>query len=118
MKSSKENILEAVCLHFNFSQNLVISLNRRADLVKARQFYFYLCRELTRETLPSMSNYIGRNHATAIHAIRQLEGLMSVYPDVKRDIKAVKRLLVDINPLIVSHIDLLQLTINHTKSFV
>lgn len=118
MKSSKENILEAVCQYFNLSQNMVISLNRRADLVKARQFYFYLCRNLTEETLPNMSNYIGRNHATAIHAIKQIKALMSVYPDIKRDIKQIKKLLLNINPLVVVHVDLLQLTINHTKSFV
>ena len=118
MKSSKENILEAVCLHFNFSQNLVISLNRRADLVKARQIYCYLCRELTKDSLSVMSDYIKRDHATALHSIKKITSLLSVYPDVKKDIKAIKSLLLEINPLIVTHVDLLQLTKNYTKSFV
>jgi len=118
MKSSKENILEAVCIYFDFKAGTIISQNRKAEIVKARQFYFYLCRELTKETLPSMSEYIKRDHATAYHSINKVKSLLSVYPEIKKELKSIKSLLIEINPLIVSHVDLLQLTINYTKSFV
>jgi len=118
MKSSKENILEAVCTHFNYRAETIISQNRVGNLVYARQIYCYLCRELTKDSLSVMSDYIKRDHATALHSIKKITNLLSVYPEVKKDIKAIKSLLLEINPLIVTHVDLLQLTKNYTKSFV
>lgn len=118
MKSSKENILEAVSVYFGISKEMIISLNRKAHIVKARQFYFYLCRELTKETTTSIANYIGRDHATTLHSVNVMKNLLSVYPELKTEIKEVKKVLIEINPIIVSYVNLLELTINYTKSFV
>jgi len=118
MKSSKENILEAVSIHFGISKEIIVSSNRKAHLAYARHIYFYLCKELTKDSLSVMGGYVGRDHSTAMHSIKKTVSLLSVYPEVRRDVKSCKRLLTEINPIIVSHVDLLQLTINYTKSFV
>jgi len=118
MKTTKKAILDVVCTHFNIDREVIISQNRRAEIVKARQFYFYLCRKLTKDSLPNMAMYIKRDHTTALHSIKKIEGLKKYYPDIEADINACEKLLIEINPIVVSHFDLLELTKNNNLKSV
>lgn len=53
------------------------SSRRTADVVRPRQVAFYLCKQLTSKSLPEMGRrFGGRDHTTAIHAIRKISALV------------------------------------------
>ena len=84
------SIMKVTADHFNISVNQLASPNRSRQLVTARQICMYLCRELTDESLPSISNaFGGRHHSTTIHSVEKIKQLM----EEKREIyDAVQRL--------------------------
>lgn len=53
------------------------SQRRTADIVRPRQIAMYLCKTLTLKSLPEIARTIGgRDHTTALHAIRKMEALI------------------------------------------
>ena len=83
-------IMEVTADYFNFSVKQLSSPNRSRQLVTARQICMYLCRELTDQSLPTISNaFGGRHHSTTIHSVEKIKTLM----EEKRDIyNAVQKL--------------------------
>lgn len=87
---SIDYIMKVTADHFNLSVKQLASPNRSRQLVTARQICMYLCRELTDESLPTISNaFGGRHHSTTIHSVEKIKQLM----EEKRDIyEAVQKL--------------------------
>ncbi len=87
---SIDYIMKVTADHFNFSVKQLTSPNRSRQLVTARQICMYLCRELTDESLPTISNnFGGRHHSTTIHSVEKIKRLM----EEKREIyEAVQKL--------------------------
>lgn len=87
---SIQYIMKITADHFNISVNQLSSPNRSRHLVTARQICMYLCRELTNESLPTISSsFGGRHHSTTIHSVDKIKQLM----EEKRDIyDAVQKL--------------------------
>jgi chromosomal replication initiator protein len=85
-----EHIMKITADYFGFSIKQLTSPNRSRQLVTARQVCMYLCRELTDESLPSISNaFGGRHHSTTIHSVEKIKKLM----EEKREIyNAVQKL--------------------------
>ncbi len=54
-----ESIISTSSSYFDISPEQLISPNRSRNLVKARQISMYLCRELTDNSLPSISEAFG-----------------------------------------------------------
>lgn len=53
------------------------SARRTAGVVRPRQVAFYLCKQLTRKSLPEMGRHMGhRDHTTALAAIRKISKLI------------------------------------------
>ena len=85
-----EHIMNTTADYFNITVKQLVSPNRSRQLVIARQICMYLCRELTDESLPTISNaFGGRHHSTTIHSLEKIKKLM----EEKRDIyNAVQKL--------------------------
>jgi chromosomal replication initiator protein len=70
-------ILDATSETFGFSIDELTGPNRRRPLVTARQISMYVFRELTDFSYPAIGReFGGRDHATVIHAVTKIEGLM------------------------------------------
>jgi chromosomal replication initiator protein len=85
-----EYIMKVTADYFDISVRQLTSPNRSRQLVTARQICMYLCRELTDESLPTISNaFGGRHHSTTIHSVEKIRQLM----EEKREIyNAVQKL--------------------------
>ncbi len=74
---SIEVIMKTTADYFNISVTQLTSPNRSRQLVTARQICMYLCRELTDNSLPTISNaFGGRHHSTTIHSVEKIKQMM------------------------------------------
>jgi hypothetical protein len=72
-----EDIQRMACAHFGINLNDMLSARRTKELVLPRQVAVYLCRRLTPRSLPDIARrFGGRDHTTAIFAVRKVERLI------------------------------------------
>ena len=66
-----EDILKAVCVHYNTTPTDIMSEKRQAELVRVRSVYINLAHELTHASQPAIGRACGnRDHTTIIHHAR------------------------------------------------
>ena len=72
-----------------------VTLRHRHDgLTPARQVAMYLSKQLTPRSLPEIGRrFGGRDHTTVIHAVRQIEKLRALDPELDSDIRLLTRQL-------------------------
>ena len=58
---------------------------RKREYVTARSMYFKLLRDNTRISFESIARDLNRDHATAMHNIKQIEGYMEFDPSLRMD---------------------------------
>lgn len=83
---TRAQILRAVCDVFLVSHNEIISHRRWKYLVRPRMVYYYICRELTRASLPMIGRTVNRDHTTVLHGIQTVT---AKYDTFKADIDRV-----------------------------
>jgi chromosomal replication initiator protein len=67
-------ILEVVTRHFNVKKSELLGKRRTKSIALPRQVCMHLARHLTDHSLEEIGNYFGgRDHTTAMHAIRAIE---------------------------------------------
>jgi len=84
------------------------SKDRKADVVLARQMYYYICFKHSRDSLVRIGKLINRNHATVIHANKMIENYMELYPNLNSEYESIMDILKRPS-IIVSDIDLLHI---------
>ena len=67
-----EGIQRTVAEYYDIRLGDMTSKQRPQNIAFPRQVAMYLCRELTDQSLPSIGNAFGRNHATVLHAHRSV----------------------------------------------
>ncbi len=73
-----EDIQRVVCQYFDIPENYIRAKNRKQEVVIARQYAMYLCKEITNSSLKTIGlHFGGRDHSTVIHAIQTIEDLIS-----------------------------------------
>ena len=65
---SLKRIIEACANYFKVSVEALLSKKRQAQLVLARHVAMFLCRDLTRESLPAIGKAFGCHHTSVLHA--------------------------------------------------
>lgn len=74
---SIEDIQRIVCQYFDIPENYIRAKNRKQEVVIARQYAMYLCKEITNSSLKTIGlHFGGRDHSTVIHAIQTIEDLV------------------------------------------
>ena len=68
-----EEIQKVVADHFDLRMADMTSNRRPQAIAFPRQVAMYLCREMTRHSLPSIGTAFARNHATVLHAHRLVQ---------------------------------------------
>lgn len=92
---SKKRILIAtiqaeVAHYFGIPVAEMRSARRFRDVARPRQIAMYLAKQLTPQSLPEIGRRFGnRDHTTVIHAIRQVEHLRAIDPELNEDVEAL-----------------------------
>ncbi len=86
-----DNIVDACCEHWGCSHDDLYSKSRKASIVTVRQTVMYLAHKHTKMTTSRIGLLIGgRNHATVLHAIHQVEDRLATDHDYKSHVSAIE----------------------------
>lgn len=89
------DIQDACCLHFGVARRDLLSKRRDALVVVPRHIGMYLCRMLTLHSLPEISRLFGgRDHSTALNAIRKITVRRERDPILDRHILSLEVILL------------------------
>ncbi len=86
-----ENILNLVIGTFGVDMKSINSKSRKREIVLARQAAMYLCKQYTTQSVSRIGTIVGgRDHATVLHAIKNVDDLLQTDPEFKRKFDAVE----------------------------
>lgn len=113
-----ETIANKVCDYFFINIEDLKSESRKGIISDARQAYFYLAYKYSQKSLDNIGKYVNRHHATVIYSIKRVEQKIEIYTKEYDAMNNIINLIFKSSPLVPEDVNLLQMTINHTKSFV
>ena len=88
-----EGIQRVVAEYYDIRLGDMTSKQRPQNIAFPRQVAMYLCRELTEQSLPSIGNAFGRNHATVLHAHRSVGTKMKKDSSLRQTILSLQQRL-------------------------
>jgi chromosomal replication initiator protein len=94
---SMEDIQRVVAEYFDIRLGDMTSRKRPQNIAFPRQVAMYLCRKTTDQSLPSIGNAFARNHATVLHACRQIDNKIKNDPQFKQVIHAINKRLCEVH---------------------
>ena len=83
------DIQKMVAEHYDVRLSDMSSIRRNRAVAVPRHVAMYLCRRLTRASLPDIANVFGKTHATVLHACRLIETRMSVDQDLRSSVETL-----------------------------
>lgn len=87
-----ENIIRATAEHMGLKREDLIGAGRRQNVVRARQLAMFLCRELLGSSYPVLGKLFGgRDHSTALYAVRKIQDLSKSDTETKNLISTLKK---------------------------
>jgi len=91
---SIESIQRIVAERFNIHVHDIIGSKRPRNIAEPRMVAMYLSRKLTNHSLPEIGMaFGGRNHATVIHGVKQVESCCEKDEQFRRTVEGIKRQL-------------------------
>ncbi|MDO4948741.1 MAG: chromosomal replication initiator protein DnaA [Bacteroidales bacterium] len=91
---SINEIIKKVCDYYHVSPTLIQSKSRKKDVSQARQVAMYMAKKFTSESVAKIGMHIGnRDHATVLHACKNIEGLKSVDNSVRASLNEIEQIL-------------------------
>ena len=118
MKTNLQSILQIISEYYGVSENLIKSKSRKDEVVKARHAYFYIAYKTSGKGLAEIGKLVNRDHTTVIHGIRKIEGEIDIYQDTFLEFKELKAKCDNKTSVAIEDVDLLQMSINYTNSFI
>jgi chromosomal replication initiator protein len=89
-----DEIQKVTSEHYGLKQADLISPGRARALARPRQAAMWLAKQLTTRSLPDIGRrFGGRDHTTVLHAVRRIDELRAVNPQLARDLEALLRKL-------------------------
>jgi chromosomal replication initiator protein len=88
-----DDIQRTVAEHFDIRLTDMSSKRRPRSVALPRQVAMYLCRRLTRASLPEIANAFGKTHATILHGCRSIQNRLDVEPDLRSAVHVIARKL-------------------------
>lgn len=108
-----EQVLKVVCDYYNVSKQDVISEKKPKKIAKARQIYFYLGYELTKNSHAKVAEYINRLHPCTIYSHNKTAIEMQIYKHRKKEVEEITVKLIGNIPFIPIDVNLLYITQNY-----
>ncbi len=91
-KITVETIQKRVAEHFSIHVHDIIGKKRPKNIAEPRMIAMYLTRKMTDKSFPEIGlEFGGRNHATVIHAVKEIEDSMNTDPAFKQTVSALQR---------------------------
>jgi chromosomal replication initiator protein len=87
---SFESIQKAVADYYDLRLADLTGRRRMASVAHPRQIAMFLSRTLTNQSLPVIGEAFGRNHATVLHAFRQIERRMKTDSSLRQTVSAIR----------------------------
>ena len=92
---SIDKVKRTVCQYFNISDASLLSKSRKRELVQARQIAMYMSRTLLNCSLSTIGAEMGKDHATVVHACSTVAGLIENYPEFKKYVDDIEKMLAE-----------------------
>ena len=91
---SPDRILRAVASFFALKPAQLKAKNNARPIAVPRQIAMYICKELTRQSLPQIGkDFGGKHHTTVLHSIRKIESLRKKDPEISAAVNAIVKSL-------------------------
>ncbi|MBP5319526.1 MAG: chromosomal replication initiator protein DnaA [Kiritimatiellae bacterium] len=90
---SFNEIQRAVAEHYDIRMNDMSSKQRPRSVAGPRQIAMFLCRKLTRASLPDIAKAFDKTHATVLHACKAVQDRMQTEPELSEGIREIVRKL-------------------------
>ncbi len=89
-----DNIQRIVAEYYKIKISDLLSKRRSRSVARPRQVAMSLAKELTNHSLPEIGDaFGGRDHTTALHAIRKIKELQDTDSDIREDYQQLMRIL-------------------------
>ena len=89
-----DDVKQCVCDYFNMKMTQLDSRTRTQKIAYARQLAMFLSNQFTGKSHVQIGLNIGnRNHATVIHAIKQIKDMMEVDEQARQDVAELQNIL-------------------------
>ena len=89
-----DRIQRAVCEEFRMTLTDMVSKRRARAIARPRQVAMYICKKMTKRSLPDIGRrFGGRDHTTVMHAVKRIESLRAEDPAFNAQIEAVETAL-------------------------
>ena len=94
MRLTVDKIQRAVAEEFSITHNDMTSKRRARDIARPRQVAMYLCKKLTKRSLPDIGRrFGGRDHTTVMHAVKRIDQLRAEDSELDRRVKSLEAAL-------------------------
>jgi chromosomal replication initiator protein len=92
---SSEMIIRAVCAHFGLRSSQLKTKNNARLIAQPRQIAMFLCKQLTKMSLPEIGkDFGGKHHTTVLHSIRKVDQMQKKDAEtasvIRRIIQSIK----------------------------
>jgi chromosomal replication initiator protein len=93
-QTSIADVLGAVCEHYNLPEKAVVSQNRSKEIAHARHVVFYICKQMTNNSLVEIGLRVGkRTHATVLHSISYIKDQLEYDPVLRQHVNQIQATL-------------------------
>lgn len=94
MRLTVDKIQRAVAEEFLITHNDMTSKRRARDIARPRQVAMYLCKKLTKRSLPDIGRrFGGRDHTTVMHAVKRIDQLRAEDNELDKRVKRLESTL-------------------------
>ena len=94
MRLTVDKIQRAVAEEFSITHNDMTSKRRARDIARPRQVAMYLCKKLTKRSLPDIGRrFGGRDHTTVMHAVKRIDQLRAEDSELDKRVKRLESAL-------------------------
>jgi chromosomal replication initiator protein len=90
---SFDDIQRMVADHFDLRLTDMSSKRRPRSVAAPRQVAMFLCRKLTRASLPEIANSFGKTHATVVHACKTIQDRIQLEEELRNSVRVITRKL-------------------------
>jgi chromosomal replication initiator protein len=91
---SSDAVMRAVASFFSLKPAQLKARNNSRPIAVPRQIAMYICKELTRQSLPQIGrNFGGKHHTTVLHSIRKIESLRNKDPEISAAVNSILKSL-------------------------
>lgn len=85
------DIIHEICLYYSLSKEELLSRRRDLAVVRPRQVCMFLCKELTRNSLPEIGRRVGGvDHTTVLHGVRAIKLLIKKSQEIANDVVTLR----------------------------